>query len=88
MVPSITLMWCWLVIAENHRAFQQASESWLVAIEQYLGLGPSKTVKVKGNRLNRWLTRPGAIQSMRWWLCLLLSAAWIIVLLGVSCGWW
>jgi hypothetical protein len=37
-IPSILVMMSWLVIAENHRAFQEKSRAWIVAIEETLGL--------------------------------------------------
>lgn len=36
--PSMTLMWAWIVIAENHRSFQQKSEAWLIAIQRVMDL--------------------------------------------------
>ncbi len=59
-------MTAWLVIAENHRAFQDRSMEWMTAIESAWGIrpqGPRPTVGV--------FIRPGLIRRMHfalWWI--------------------
>lgn len=77
---SIALMLVWLVIAENHRAFQQKSEAWLIAIERTIKLEGVGGPKVKGNFLNSLLTGKGAVQKMRWYLFVGVFLGWVIVL--------
>jgi len=76
-LASFALIWCWMFIAENHRAFQQKSEAWLVAIEETIGLKNTGSDKVKGNLLNRALTRGGAVQRTRWVLAIAITAMWV-----------
>jgi hypothetical protein len=80
MFASITIMFIWLVIAENHRAFQQKSEAWIVAIERTIKLEGVGGPKVKGNFLNRLLTGKGVIQNMRWYLFFAVVLGWIGIL--------
>ena len=59
------LMTIWLVIAENHRAFQDRSMAWMQAIERAWGITPDGTREKVG-----FLVRPGLIRRMRfalWW---------------------
>jgi hypothetical protein len=61
------LMSIWLVIAENHRAFQEASEKWLIALEQVWGFDKEERPKKRSS----WLTRSQRVKQMRfalWWL--------------------
>jgi hypothetical protein len=78
---SSALLWCWLIIAENHRAFQQKSEAWLVAIQETVGFERAGGPKVQGNALNRVLIFSGAVQWMRWGLAVGVTAAWLVL-------WW
>lgn len=75
-LASSALLWCWLFIAENHRAFQQKSEAWLVAIQETIGLEKVGGPKVRGNKLNQILIFGAAIQWMRWLLTIGVTAAW------------
>lgn len=79
MTGSIVLMFIWLMIAENHRAFQQKSQAWLVAIERTLKLKGGWGPKVKGNFLNRLSTK-FSVQSWRWIFFFLVVAGWCGVL--------
>lgn len=76
-IPSTTLIWLWLVIAENHRAFQENSQEWLGEIEKVLKVrkpGPDK-------KLGGALVKPGRIRQVRWWLGYGLTAFWILFVL-------
>lgn len=86
MFVSIMLMFTWIVIAENHRAFQQKSEAWLVAIERAMKLKAERQLKVKGNFLNNLLTGKGAIQKMRWLLLLAVILGWTCILILTIMG--
>ena len=79
-IASSAVMISWLVIAENHRAFQEKSRAWIVAIEETLGLEKTGGPKIRGNILNRILTFPAAVQIMRWGLAGAVVIAWILVL--------
>lgn len=60
------LMTVWLVIAENHRAFQNRSMEWLRAVERAWGIMPEQRRPSVGI-----LVRPGRIRRMRyalWWI--------------------
>lgn len=87
MFASTTVMLIWLVIAENHRAFQQKSQAWLVAIERTIKLEGVGAPEVKGNVLNRLLTGKGAVQKMRWYLFFAVILGWIAVLILTLMGW-
>ena len=76
---SSSLMISWLVIAENHRAFQEKSRAWLVAIERIIGLRDTGPLKIRQRGLNSILTSTGAIQVVRWGLALPTVLAWILI---------
>jgi hypothetical protein len=78
-LASVTLIVSWLVIAENHRAFQEKSMAWIAAIERAIGIEDIAPPKLQGNRLNRLLTFSGAVQKMRWTLTLAIVVGWIMV---------
>lgn len=83
---SSALLWCWLIIAENHRAFQQKSEAWLLAIQETVGFERAGGPKVKGNAPNRFLIFSAAIQGMRWVLAVGVTAAWAVLWWLVASG--
>lgn len=87
MFASTAIMFIWLVIAENHRAFQQKSEAWLAAIERTIKLEGVGGPKVKDNLGNRLLTGKGAVQSMRWYLFLAIVLGWFTILIFTLMGW-
>ena len=84
MFASFGLMVSWLIVAENHRAFQQKCNAWLVAIQEIINITGLKNVKVRGNFLNRLLTFPAAVQIVRWALTVTLLIGWLIVLAAVA----
>lgn len=60
------LMSIWLVIAENHRAFQEASHQWMRAVERIWGFDEALPEK----RLS-WMTGRRRVRQMRfalWWI--------------------
>lgn len=72
------LMTVWLVIAENHRAFQNASMQRLSQIEKIWGVEGVGSPKVASGKLAAFLTRPGRVRQMRFGL-------WLTVSLGSLC---
>lgn len=86
-LPSIGLMFAWIVIAENHRAFQQKSEAWIVAIMQVMGLDGPRQVKVEAGGREARVTKKGAIQNMRWYLLYGVTLAWALLLISTCISW-
>jgi hypothetical protein len=78
-LASFALIWFWIIIAENHRAFQQKSDEWLVTIQKKIGINYTGSGKVKGNLLNRMSTSSGAVQGTRWALAIGITAAWVLL---------
>lgn len=85
-VPSSLLMWAWIVIAENHRAFQQKSEAWLIAIQKLIDLDAPVAVKVIAGGLEGRVTKKGAVQRMRWTLLFMVIISWIIIIICFIVG--
>jgi hypothetical protein len=71
-MPSIALIWFWLVIAENHRALQEKSRHWLDAIERLLDVQIPGGPKARGA-----LVQAGRIRQVRWWLASAITIAWL-----------
>jgi hypothetical protein len=86
-MPSTALLWLWLVIAENHRAFQQKSESWLFAIEEARGFfsrhAPNKYPKRPYEKL---VTFPRAVQKARWLLVIGVTLFWLALWVFAAAG--
>ena len=81
--PSIALIYAWMVIADNHRAFQQKSEAWLIAIQQVQELDPPRFVKLPIKGWERFFTGPGEVQKMRYRIFVFTMVAWFILFLAV-----
>ena len=75
-IPSVSLIWVWLVIAENHRGFQEKSQEWLSEIERILGVKKPGGPKARGR-----LIAPGAVRRMRWCLAFGISGVWVFLIL-------
>ncbi len=75
---AIILIWNW--IADHHRAFQDRSMAWIVAIEQLL-------IERSGQTYPRFI-KVGApllsVRLFRWSLSAVVIAAWVIVLIAWS----
>ncbi len=70
----------WLVTAENHRAFQEASLKWLDAIESAWGLTEQSPGKVPKNRgVTSRLTGEGMTRRARWGIWWAVTIGSIIV---------
>ena len=78
-LASIIIISTWLVIAENHRAFQEKSRAWMIAIEETIGLQNIGINKIFVNIFNRVLTFRGAVQIMRWGLVILMIIGWRLI---------
>jgi hypothetical protein len=86
-LPSTSIVWLWLVIAENHRGFQKKSEAWLFAIEESRGLfARHAPLKFPSKGYDRLVTFDKAIQKSRWWLVFGVGTFWIVLLVLVSAG--
>jgi hypothetical protein len=72
-------MYFWVVIAENHRAFQDKSRAWLIAIEQVIGLDGPEDPKIPAPGLAGLVTGKGAVQRVRWQLLGFVAVAWVAV---------
>lgn len=77
---SIILIWVWLFIAENQRAFWQKSEAWIVAIKEMVGIENIESRKLQRGSLNKKFTFRGAIQRMRLFITLSITGIWIILI--------
>lgn len=86
-LPSTGLLWLWLVIAENHRAFQQKSESWLFAIEECRGfISRHSPNKYPRRGYERLVTFKRAVQLSRWWLVIGGTLLWLVLLVLAVAG--
>lgn len=80
-LPSTGLMFVWVIIAENHRAFQQASAKSLSVIEKCAHVTIVRG-KLPGNEpMAKLLTGGATVRNMRYGLLLGTGLAWIGVLI-------
>ena len=79
---SVGIMLSWLIIAENHRAFQNKSLAWVVAIEESLGLTDPFGAKIIDDSLFSGFVGNGAVRLMRWFLLIGVILGWLSVWLG------
>lgn len=86
-VPSTALMFAWIVLAENHRAFQEKSEVWIIAICAAMGLQATERPKSQFYGKYTRITRSGAIRELRWRLFYGVAIAWAIILAGACTSW-
>ncbi len=78
---SSAIMIIWLVIAENHRAFQDKSLEWLLEIEKLVVItDPLPEKRPDRNFLVRLLTGKGAVRKMRFLLTFIVLVMWAVVL--------
>lgn len=82
-IPSVVLVWVWLVIAENHRGFQEKSREWLFAIEELLGVDKPGGPKASGS-----LVKPGRVRTMRWVLAFGISILWALIFISIAIVIW
>lgn len=85
-VASLALTFMWIWIAENHRAFQNASMDAMDAIEQDVVGYRAGRKRSDLPRALRWL---GGEQAGRWALWVLLALqtlGWIVMIIAIRCG--
>ena len=78
--PFMALMWAWIVIAENHRSFQQKSEVWLIELERAMYLITPHEKKIEKGGREALVTKRAAVQNMRWALLYLVIYGWSIII--------
>jgi hypothetical protein len=78
---SVLLVGSWLLIAEAHRNFQNASLNWMIGIEEVFGVHEhGGMVKAADpSRLSRYMDRPQAVRKFRVHLFSLICVAWFVV---------
>lgn len=81
-LASSGLIALWLVNAESHRAFQNKSMAWLVAIENVIvGKDLSVPVKVYDDKMTKLLAGDEAVRNGIKWLCYCLPRVWVVLLI-------
>ena len=85
--PSIALMLAWVIVAENHRAFQQRSEAWVIAIQNAMGLETPLLTKLDGGGREASVSGKRTIQKVRWGLLYFVVIAWLLILIGACVSW-
>jgi len=80
-VASSGLLLLWLVNAENHRAFQNKSLAWMIAIEKTIGLNSALGSKIPDGKMNRLLSSATIGRRVIRLLCTAVPAAWICLLI-------
>ena len=89
MTGSLALLTIWLFIAENHRAFQDKSLAWIVAIERVIGVRDTPNSKITISRLTKFLTRSFGVQKAYAFLILAVLIVWVTILISkISCRFW
>lgn len=76
LFASSLLMLIWNLIADTHRAFQEKSEAWLVAIERTIKLESVSDVKIFERGSASRLTRLVPLRRIRWTLLWVVLAGW------------
>jgi hypothetical protein len=79
---SSSLMWTWLIVADNHRAFQQKSDAWLLAIHQVIGINDPLPAKIGGSLR----TKGDMVQKVRWALAIGVTLSWFALWVLTKCA--
>ena len=77
-IASTLLMFSWVVIGENHRAFQNKSLAWIKAIEKVVGINDTFCPKILDEGSVGFVVKSGMVQEMRWGLLLLVFLGWVV----------
>ncbi len=87
-LASIAIIICWLISAENHRAFQNKSMTAMIIIENALGIKKTLPNKIpdKNSKINIALSGNAAVKHSIRALCLVIVICWLLVLLPISMG--
>jgi hypothetical protein len=82
-IGSITLMWFWLLIAENHRAFQNRAQTTMEGIEAYLGFYMDVPPKLAAHKILKIKLQGKSIftaQNIRWQMFFSVFCIWGLAL--------
>ena len=79
-LASIAVIVCWLISAENHRAFQNKSIAWLMAIENEVGINFDIPAKLPDDDINKFLCKKGAVKWSIRVLVGLIVLSWLVIL--------
>jgi hypothetical protein len=77
---SSALIAIWLINAENHRAFQNKSMAWIVAIERAIGVTNPLPPKVPDDPFNRLLSGGAAVQWLIRAFCFAIPLLWLVII--------
>jgi hypothetical protein len=81
---SVAFLFIWIIVAENHRRFQNHHEYWLNAIERALRIHAPKPRKSQWWPPSEWWPPakwwPPSIYFMRWALFIIVTLAWAILI--------
>lgn len=77
-IASSALSILWLINAENHRAFQNKSIAWVMAIEKLIGLD-IRVVKISDDNLNRILSSRAAVRRSIRWFSFGVPLVWVLL---------
>ena len=78
-IASFLIYAIWLIIADNHRAFQNKSMAWIIAIEQSVNLVNTGEAKLGKSRFTEVIT----VKRMRYGVLIVLGILWVIAWI-----WW
>jgi hypothetical protein len=78
-VASSALSIIWLINAENHRAFQNKSIAWVMAIERLIGLDKIRVVKISDDELNKKLSGQAVVRRSIRWLSFGVPLVWMLL---------
>jgi len=78
-IASLLIYAIWLIIADNHRVFQNKSMAWITAIEQSVNLVNTGEAKLGKSKLTKVIT----VKRMRYGVLIVLGILWVIA--GI---WW
>lgn len=75
-IASISIYFAWLVLADNHKAFQNKSLHWIIAIQKTIGINKIGKNKINGSELTDHIN----VHKMRYLLLKMLLAGWCIAI--------
>lgn len=77
-IASSALSIIWLINAENHRAFQNKSIAWVMAIERLISLD-IRVVKISDDKLNKILSSRAAVRRSIRWFSFGVPLVWVLL---------
>lgn len=78
-VASMITISAWVLVAENHHAFQRKSMAWMEAIERAMGSYVDTPSKLPVDFINRLISVKSAVRWVRRGLWIMMLIAWVIV---------